>query len=132
VTSAPLSGGAGHQGAIILITNNGDAPCSLVGYPGADGLDDTGHSIASATRTLTAMMGGCHCTKPATVTIAPDAAASAVVEANIGGPGPCDPFGGLLVTPPNTSTSTQLNVKLPSCGFQVHPVVAGAKGGSPS
>lgn len=132
VSSKPLSSAAGHEGVIILITNNGDADCSLIGYPGADGLDDTQHSIGSAKRTLDGMLGGCNCAKPVSVTIAPDQVASAVVEANIGGPGSCDAFGGLLVTPPNTSTSTPLSVKLPSCGFEVHPVVAGTTGGSPA
>jgi hypothetical protein len=131
-TPPPAGGAAGHEGVVVLFRNHGSTTCTLTGYPGAAGLNASGAQIAQATRTLTGMIGGCHCSHAPLLTLNPGTTVSAVIEGNIGGPGPCDAFHSLLVTPPNTSTSTHLAVTVPSCGFDVHPVVTGTSGGGPS
>lgn len=129
VTAGPLpqGSGAGHTGVLLTFTNVSARACSLHGYPGVAGLDTTGKQLAQATRTLNGYLAGCRCTTPPTVTIGPLGVASATVEGSIGS-GNCDRFAGMLVTPPNTATSTQVATAPHSCDFTVHPVVAGATG----
>ena len=100
----------------------------MTGYPGVDGLDSAGQKLASATRTLNGMIGFCGCTKPPVVTL----------DAGHGGLGgdrggrrrfrTLHPYPSLLVTPPNTATSTSVTLAPYSCGFTVHPVVPGQAG----
>ena len=134
VTSSPPPAGdaAGHEGVVLLFRNQGSADCSLTGYPGVAGLDSSGHQVQQATRTLTGMLGGCSCTAAPTLTLHPGDTVSAVVEATPNGGGPCTAFASLLVTPPNTTASTPIAAGLPSCGFDVHPVVTGQSGGGPT
>jgi hypothetical protein len=126
----PGGGAAGHRGVVLLFTNAASTPCLMTGYPGVDGLGSGGNHVASASRTLNGMIGFCGCTKPATVTVPPGGAVSAVTEGVSDGSGPCDPFYSLLITPPNTSTSTPVAIAPYSCGFTVHPVVTGQTGQS--
>jgi Protein of unknown function (DUF4232) len=105
----------------------------LSGYPGADGLNSSGQSIAHASRTLNGMIGFCGCTTPATLTLGPGVVVSAVVEGTSAGSGGlpgCAAFPALLVTPPNTTTSTQIAASPYSCDFTIHPVVTGLAGQS--
>ncbi|MBV9593048.1 MAG: DUF4232 domain-containing protein [Actinobacteria bacterium] len=134
MSSAVPSGGAaaGHQGLVLLFTNQSQTACILSGYPGAAGLNASGAQLAQAARTPAGMIGGCSCTTPPALTVAPGTTVSAVVEATDVGPNACTPFAALLVTPPNTTASTRLAASLPSCGFEVHPVVTGKTGGGPS
>ena len=126
----PGGGAAGHRGVVLLFTNLSTTTCTMTGYPGVDGLGSGGNHIASATRTLSGMIGFCGCTTPPTVTLAPGTTVSAVTEGVADGSGPCGVFFALLVTPPNTSTSTQVTNSPYSCGFTVHPVVPGNAGQS--
>lgn len=129
VAGGPLPGGsaAGHTGVLLTFTNHSTATCTLFGYPGVAGVNSSGSQIAQATRTLNGYLAGCRCTTPQTVTLAPGAVASATTEGNVGS-GQCDQFTALLVTPPNTATSTRIDMVPHSCGFTVHPVVAGSTG----
>jgi hypothetical protein len=115
----------------LLFTNSSAAPCVLLGYPGVDGLDGSGHAIAHASRTLNGLIGFCHCTKPASFTLKPNDVVSAVVEGAISGGADCSPFASMLVTPPNTSLSTPIPASPDACGFTVHPVVSGTAGQAP-
>jgi hypothetical protein len=115
---------------VLLFTNTSPVACSMTGYPGVDGLDGAGHRLASASRTLNGMIGFCGCTQASTVTLNPGGVVSAVTEGVADGSGPCSPYASLLVTPPNTSTSTQITEAPYSCGFTVHPVVPGQAGQS--
>lgn len=134
VTSTPPPGGAaaGHVGLVLLFQNSSTTTCVLSGYPGVDGLNSSGQSIAHASRTLNGMIGFCGCTAPATLTLGPGVVVSAVVEGTSAGSGPanCAPFPSLLVTPPNTTVSTPIAASPESCDFTVHPVVTGLAGQS--
>lgn len=123
----PQGAGAGHIGVLLTFTNVSSRACTLRGYPGVAGLDATGKQIAQATRTLNGYLAGCRCTTPPTVAIGPLEVASASVEGSVG-TGNCDQFTGMLVTAPNTATSTKVDVAPHSCNFLVHPVVAGSTG----
>jgi hypothetical protein len=117
---------------VLLFVNHSSTSCIVQGYPGVAGVDGSGQQIAQATRTLKGFMGGClSCTAANPVTLTVGATASAVVEAESAGPGPCTAFASLLVTAPNTTTSVQLPGQLPSCAFQIHPVVSGSTGDAP-
>jgi len=113
---------------VLRFLNNSHYRCILYGYPGVDGTNGGGHSVAHATRTTDGYLGGCRCSSPRGVLVAPGQTASALVEGDVGGSGNCDRFRGLLVTPPNTYNSTPLPVAPHSCHFQVHPVVPGLDG----
>ncbi len=127
--AAPAGGGAaGHTGVVLRFLNNSHNQCILYGYPGVDGTNRSGHSIAHASRTLDGPLGGCHCSQFRGVLVKPGQTASALVEGNIGGPGNCDRFHGLLVIPANTYNATPLDVAPHSCGFEVHPTVPGTDG----
>jgi hypothetical protein len=130
VAGGPLPGGsaAGHTGVLLTFTNHSTRRCTLTGYPGVAGLNTSGAQIAQATRTLNGYLAGCRCTSAPSVSLAPGAIASAVTEGNVGGSGNCDAFSSLLVTPPNTATSTRVDLVPHSCGFTIHPVVAGSTG----
>jgi hypothetical protein len=129
VSGGPLPGGsaAGHTGVLLMFVNTSARACTLFGYPGVDGLTPGGKDIASATRTFNGYLGGCKCTSLHSVTLSPGGKASAITEGTIGS-GNCDRFGSLLVTPPNTATSTEIDLAPHSCQFTVHPVVAGTTG----
>ena len=130
VTAAPPSGGgaAGHTGVVLRFLNNSHYRCILYGYPGVDGTNGGGHSVAHAARTPDGYLGGCRCSSLRGVLVKPGQTASALVEGDVGGSGNCDRFRGLLVTPPNTYNSTPLQLAPHSCDFQVHPVVPGSDG----
>jgi hypothetical protein len=123
-----LDPSAGHNGIVLLFTNSSSTTCTMSGYPGADGVDASGKDIASATRTLTGMIGFCGCSTPPTLTLAPGTVVSAVAEGTIGGTGNCEAFTSMLVTPPNTTASTKIAAAPHSCDFTVHPVVTGQAG----
>lgn len=127
VTAVSAGGAAGHTGVVLRFLNNSHYRCIIYGYPGVDGTNRGGHSIASAARTPDGFLGGCRCTSLRGVLVQPGQTASALVEGDLGG-GNCDRFHGLLVTPPNTYNSTPLHLAPESCHFQVHPVVPGSDG----
>lgn len=130
VAGGPLPGGsaAGHTGVLLTFTNHSRRTCTISGYPGVAGLDAGGHQLAQATRTFNGYLAGCRCSVRPSIRLAPHAIASAVTEGNVGGTGNCDTFTYLLVTPPNTTSSTRVDLVPHSCGFTVHPVVRGSTG----
>jgi hypothetical protein len=121
----------GHRAYVFVFTNKGAATCTLHGYPGASVTDTTGKVVADAQRTLVGYESGP--TTITTVTLAPGASASAVVEwdaaADAGAVCPGTKGGHLLVTPPNTTVSTGFALPNDLCSdFQVHPVLPGTSG----
>jgi hypothetical protein len=144
VTDTGGGGAAGHEDQILLFTNVSSTACTLTGYPGVTGLDAGGVPQVQAHRTVGGYMGGLAAgtTTLPQVSISPARSASAVVEGtdNPLGTRPCPYYSSLLVTPPNLTKQTRLQVfglgtrppGLPGCTFiEVHPVVAGTTG-SPS
>jgi hypothetical protein len=119
---------------VILFKNTANTSCSLAGYPGVAGLDASGTQIIQAKRTPGGYMGGLTPgdTTVTAVTLRPGQTASAMVEgtdAPRGSATSCPKLSGLLVTAPNTRTSTRLPVAPGDCtGLEVHPVVPGTTG----
>jgi len=128
-TNPPGGAAAGHDGVVLLFTNNSTSTCTLTGYPGVAGLDASEHQVAQAARTLEGYLAGCACNTPPELTLHAGAVVSAMVEAvdALNG-GPCTSFAGLLVTPPNTTLSTKVSLAPYSCQFEIHPVVVGQTG----
>ena len=136
VTAAPPPGGgaAGHTGVLLLFTNRSATACTLTGYPGVAGLDSNGSQLAQATRTLSGFLGNCGCSTPPVLILNAGDVASTIVEGNAGGDPSgdnCTDFAAMLVTAPNTTVSTQVAGSPHSCGFTVHPVIAGSAGRVP-
>lgn len=120
----------GHSGAVLVFTNTSGAACTLYGYPGVAGLNAAGKQIAQAKRTLNGYLGSGYQVR--TVRVPAGGRASALVEATSvpsGNATSCPTYTALLVTPPNTTKSMKVDVKLPGCGgLEVHPVVPGTTG----
>jgi uncharacterized protein DUF4232 len=138
--SAPAGAGAGHVGMVLTFTNTGSAPCTLYGYPGAVLVGAGGRTVLDAERTMSGYLGGdASGGGPSSVTLAPGAAASALLEWSDVPTAPGAPVGAncpgmgslhLLVTPPNTTATVSLAAIGSACqGFEVHPVVPGTTGG---
>jgi hypothetical protein len=123
VTGQPAIGGLGHQGLTLSFTNHAAAPCTLTGYPGAAALNAAGDQTVQAQRTLNGYLGGCKCSTPPTVVIAPGASATSLIEGDIAGGNGCVAATALLVTPPNMTRATRLTSTLAVCQLQIHPVV---------
>lgn len=131
VRRKPAVGGDSNGGIIVVFTNQSGRTCSLDGYPGAANLDRAGHQFEQARRTLTGYIAGCRCSHPTRIRLAAGQSASSVIEGNNGGGTECLRGHSVLVTPPNATHSTRLPyLDAYSCGFQVHPAVAGAGGGN--
>jgi hypothetical protein len=121
----PADHGAGQTYIVLRFTNSSQLSCTLQGYPGAAGLNSSGHQLAQAVRTTNGLP-----TPPPTVLLGPHTVASATIHgSDIGsGSAACPDFASLLVTPPNTTRSVPVTEALASCSFQVYPVVAGTQG----
>lgn len=127
-------GGAatGHDVVSLEFTNTGSSTCTLQGYPGA-AITSGSTVILNATRTLNGYAGDeRQLTSAPLVTLAPGAIASANLEWVVNNGEPCAPngTGTLNVTPPNTTTTTNLRPMTAGtqgvcAGFEIHPVVAG-------
>lgn len=130
VSGSVIGAGMGHSGAALVFTNTSGQACTLRGYPGVAGLNGAGKQVTQAERTLTGYLGSGY--RVRTVRLAPGKRASALVEATSvpsGDATSCPTYAALLVTPPNTTKSVHVDVKLPGCGgLTVHPVVPGKKG----
>ncbi|MGH7919698.1 MAG: DUF4232 domain-containing protein [Candidatus Dormibacteraceae bacterium] len=133
--SAVSDGTAGGHGAdILLITNTATSICQIGGYPGVDGLFANGAAV-HAQRTLSGYLGGIRSGSIPILSLAPGQVGSAVVEGlNLSTTGaPCPRFATFAVTPPNTTTTSQLVPPGGSFSYcqgslQVHPMVAGTSG----
>ncbi len=144
VSDAGGGSAGGHQGQVILFTNQSQSTCSLSGYPGVAGLNAQGGEAVQAQRTLSGYLGGLlTAPTPPVVSLAPMQIASATVEATdnpIGSATSCPFYPYLLVTPPDLTDSVQVTVSglgrpnhpgLPGCtGIEVHPVLPGSSGAS--
>jgi hypothetical protein len=121
----PADHGAGQVYIVLRFTNTSQLSCTLQGYPGAAGLNSSGHQLAQAARTPTELT-----TLPPTVLLRPNTVASATIHGSDVGSGStaCPEFASLLVTPPNTTRSVPITEALASCSFQVYPVVPGIAG----
>lgn len=128
---------AGHYGFPLLFRNTGPAPCTLRGYPGVAALDSAGRQVTQANWTPQGYLGGLAFTDTSLpeVVLAPGQTGSALLEGTdnpVGTATSCPSYPALLVTPPNTTTSTRLAMSMPGCsGLSVHPVVAGTSGTEP-
>lgn len=128
---------SGHYGFPILFRNTGSGPCTLRGYPGVAALDSSGHQVTQANRTPQGYLGGLAFTDTSLpqVVLAPGQTGSALLEGTdnpVGTATSCSSYPSLLVTPPNTTTSTRLDMSMPGCsGLSIHPVVAGTSGREP-
>jgi hypothetical protein len=118
----------------IVFENISNTSCSLYGYPGVAALDAAGDQVAQAQRIPDGYLGGVAGAIPVVV-VDPGQMASAMVEGSdnpVNGATTCVTYAALLATPPNTSTSTRLDVSFPGCsGVEVHPVVPGTSGWGP-
>lgn len=125
---------AGHVGVVLVFTNTARYTCTLAGYPGVAGLNDSGQQVLQATRTPQGYLGGLGggATSPPTVNLAGGQSASAIVEGTdipASNSNTCPTYSGLLVTPPNLTQSARISNLISSCsGLQVHPVVTGTTG----
>jgi hypothetical protein len=109
--------------APLVFTNTATAPCTIGGFPGVAGTNASGAQIAQAARSGSSK---------GTVTLAPGASASSLVtgvDVPSGTETTCPTFAGLLVTPPNDTSSVPVALQLPGCaGFSVTAVVPGTSG----
>lgn len=129
VTHTPTQGATGHGGLALLFRNVSGHTCSLYGYPGLDALDQHGHLLAHAQRTLHGFMGGASAVQ--TIVIAPSHFASATVEWLNFNPvttGACTFSAAIATTPANTTHTVHFPVAVSLCRLQVHPTVAGTSG----
>jgi len=104
--------------------------CVVHGYPGAAGVNAAGAQVVQAARTLTGYLGGCHCSAPQAVQLAPGQQASSLLEGDIGGGDECLDVTSVLVTPPDAKTSTAIPMRVNRCHLQIHPVLPGTTGGA--
>jgi Protein of unknown function (DUF4232) len=128
-----MGAAAGHIGFALLFRNTGSTSCTLTGYPGVAGLSASGEQVTQATRMANAYMGGYQGPPPPPpVTLQGGDTASATVQGTdvpSGNETTCPALAGMLVTPPNTSTSVHISQAPPDCGgLIVTPVVPGTSG----
>ena len=130
VINGASEGAAGHLTLVLIFNNVGHTACRMYGYPGLDLVTPSGTVVAHARRTLSGMAGGA--TTVASVTLAAGASASALVEASDvpqAGIANCGNYP-LMVTPPGQYVSVPAGTALmPKCALEIHPVVAGTRGG---
>jgi hypothetical protein len=110
------------------------------GYPGAGVTDHFDKVVVlNATRSQSGYVGGQY-SSPVTITLAPGAVASTVLEwldaplngqTPVGANCPGMDDGKLLITPPNTTASTSFSAPANLCAdFSVHPLIPGSSGRS--
>jgi len=134
VTTGEFQGATGHQGGPLLFRNISHRICQLRAYPGVDGLDASGRSVAHARRSPKGFLGGLGTSDavPPTVVLRPGETASALVEGTsvpTGDASSCPSYPSLLVIPPNETHSVKLRRELPGCSpIEIHPVVPGTSG----
>jgi hypothetical protein len=135
VTETSGEGAAGHVSLLLVFQNVSGHACRLQGYPGASLVDQSGKDLLDAKRTLSGYVGGAvGLQKAPDVLLAANGKASAVLEwsdvPDSSQPGGCDvqSASSLLVTPPNFTQSTTLNLGAGAAvcsDFQIHPVLQG-------
>ncbi len=113
----------------MIFTNRSTSKCTLTGYPRVVLLDAAGRQIETAKPVQQGYFGGCHCA-PHPVAIGPGGKASTTVEGTVLGGDECLRGKTLLLTPPNTTTSTRIPFDAYSCHVEVHTVVSGTSGGT--
>jgi len=136
VTLGEPRAAGGHSVTPVIFTNTSTRRCFLHAYPGVAAIDDDGHQIAQAERTLHGILSGVPTSDIPTTTLDPGQAASAGVDGidvALGDATSCPQPAGFLVTLPNSRTSTEVRGKVPPLcdGLTVHPVIADTLGGRP-
>lgn len=129
VTATPSDSGMGHGRSVLLYRNVTTHACSLHGYPGLDALNKKGHVLAHAKRTASGYGGGGN--PHATITIAPQHYASAIVEWMNFNPttsGACAFSTSVATIAANTTRVVRLPLSVSVCRLQVHPTVGGTSG----
>jgi hypothetical protein len=136
VSAAPLGAALSHAGFVVVFTNSSQTTCTLVGYPGAAGLDASGKQVMQASRAPAAYLGGlmgAHQT-PVRLTLHAGQKASATVQGTSipsGHSATCPRLAASLITAPNTQTSVRVANVAPDCsGLIVTQVVPGTLGRS--
>jgi hypothetical protein len=134
VTAGQFGVGPGHFGGGLLFTNRGAATCTLHGYPVVHAVPAGRGRAAAAKNTSRGYLGGLlpGVTHPPTVTLAPGAVASAVLEGSVStvprSPA-CPSDDALLVAIPGSGATTRLAIETSSCShLEVHPIVPGRSG----
>ena len=122
--------GLGHIGEPILFRNAGTTTCIMSGYPSV--VMSANGEISGVDYTPNGYLGGVSGSTIPTVTLAPGATASALIEGTdnpVGNATSCSTFTSLKVTPPGDSQTVTLDTSLPGCStIEVHPVVSGSAG----
>lgn len=124
----------GHWVVPLHFRNASTTACALYGYPGVALLNAAGQEVAQAQRTPVGYAGGLRTgsSNPPTAILAPGLTATALVEGTdaprTGPVTSCPVYSGMLVTPPTTTESVRLTLRLrPLIGcspVEVHPVIA--------
>jgi hypothetical protein len=132
VTASREQGATGHANFVLRFKNWTHHSCKLRGYPGLDAVNNAGHSVAHARRTLNGFTGGSrHGIR--TIVLKHNDFASADVEwhnFNFQTGNKCKSTRFVAATPANTSDTVLFHRPVTVCGLQVHPTVAGRSGNS--
>jgi Protein of unknown function (DUF4232) len=137
LATGPWEGAGGHGGFPLRFTNGSATGCTLTGYPGAAVLSSSGQQVVQASRTPAGYLGGlaANQSSPPVVDLGPGQTAAAMLEWIENPQAPqqttCPTYGAVLVTPPDTSQSTELAAPSPidlCANLEVHPVVSGTTG----
>lgn len=132
VTEKPGQGAAGTVSLVLVFQNVSGGTCTLHGYPGASLVDQSGKDLLDATRVLPDGLA-----KAPVVVLAPGAQATALllwsdVPTGAGNACAVQNPANLLVTPPNTTQSSQLELAAGTevcSAFRIRPVLSGVTSG---
>jgi hypothetical protein len=132
VTEKAGQGAAGTVSVVLVFQNVSGSTCTLRGYPGASLIDQNGKDLLDATRVLPDGLA-----KAPLVVLAPGVQAAALllwsdVPTGSGSGCAAQNPANLLVTPPNTTQSTQLQVAAGTevcSAFRIRPVLSGVTPG---
>ena len=125
--------GLGHWAEILRFHNVGRGACSLRGYPEVVALDPAHGLVVIGVPSLSGYLGSARIT---TVAVPSGQFASSLIEGGdnpVGNATSCPSYPVVKITPPGTHVSIRVHVdgSLSGCtGIEVHPVVAGTRGGS--
>jgi hypothetical protein len=133
VIPGEVDAGAGHRFLVLRFNNVGQTTCTISGYPTVDLVNGSGEVVAHAQQTPNGQAGlPAGTTEPPVVTLAAGASASTVVEASAipeGNDPPCKEYALMVTAPGQTEAVSAGPAQMPDCDLQVHPVVAGDRGG---
>lgn len=123
--------GAGNRGAVIELTNTGDGPCSLSGYPAVQAQDAQGRALTALRveeRTGGYFRPG---ETPGPVSLTPEGKAFFDVTWNVvEGQGPCARVARLAITIGEDRTPLLLSTEFQPCGGRIGVTPFRAEGGA--